>query len=422
MRSVFILLISIFLFHTAKAQFDITAELRPRAEVRNGYKHLRVDDNDPAVFVSQRSRIVFGYQKKNLRMKLSVQDVRVWGDEEIASATGHFGDYASLDLNEAWIEFDFLKYSSMRVGRQYFAYDDYRLLFKRNWNQQSMPYDAILYKFEHPVVNVDVALSWNNTKENLFGNLYPTDRIKTTNFIHLNKKWNENLETNMIALFSGYEKTDSTETIYVRNTFGIYTMYNPGNFSFKASSYYQTGKNKMGVDVQAYLIAAEASRKIIKTRIKIGGAIVSGNKPGDDNNFREDNLFDLLYGARHRYFGLMDYFSNMGKGTANAGLTDIYTGISRKITENTELTLDYHYFLLSQEIFNDSKTLPRSLGSEIDLYFSWNVSQDVKLQGGYSFILPDETLEFIQGVETENSRFSYWGWVMLTVKPVLFKE
>lgn len=68
--------------------FKVSAEFRPRAEVRNGYRHLRNDTTRAAFFISQRSRIHFHYQRPGLIFHTSIQDVRVWGEDDPRSTDG----------------------------------------------------------------------------------------------------------------------------------------------------------------------------------------------------------------------------------------------------------------------------------------------------------------------------------------------
>jgi hypothetical protein len=46
----------------------------------------------------------------------------------------------------------------------------------------------------------------------------------------------------------------------------------------------------------------------------------------------------------------------------------------------------------------------------------------VNLRGGYSFIIPNSSLEILQGIGKDNSEFSSWAFLMLTVKPTFFKN
>ena len=73
-------------------QLEINAELRPRAEVRHGYKAIPKEDAEAATFVSQRTRLNFYYSHSKFKVGISFQDVRVWGDEQLFNATGVYGD------------------------------------------------------------------------------------------------------------------------------------------------------------------------------------------------------------------------------------------------------------------------------------------------------------------------------------------
>ena len=54
-----------------KAQFTMTAEIRPRAEFRNGFKKLTSEGTDAAFFVEQRSRLYFDYKHTKFKLHLS---------------------------------------------------------------------------------------------------------------------------------------------------------------------------------------------------------------------------------------------------------------------------------------------------------------------------------------------------------------
>ncbi|MDZ7741621.1 MAG: alginate export family protein [Bacteroidota bacterium] len=384
--------------------------------MRAGYKKLKDASREPAWIISQRTRLRASYSKSFYSLGISIQDVRLWGDESLVSSTGVFGDDASLDLNEAWIEMKFLKYSSVKIGRQYFMYDDYRLLWGRNWNQHSLSYDALLYSFKHPFLEAEFAISWNNTQDLLFENFFPEDRIKTLNFIHLSKKWGESFRSNIMILFAGYEKSDTTQVIYVRNTYGTYLSYNKNNLNLSGSAYYQGGKNREGLDVDAWCLSANAGVKAGKMRFKAGWVLISGNKPGTEVSGKKDQLFDIIYGARHRYYGYMDYFSNIPKSTGGGGLADYFAAVEFHPLEKIRLEAAYHYFELAREVMIEGAKKNKSLASEIDLSMRWLLSEEIELQGGYSLMLPQETLENMQGFNKGASDYSSWAWLMLTAK------
>ncbi|MBZ0242887.1 MAG: alginate export family protein, partial [Bacteroidales bacterium] len=188
------LLLLMFSAFGLQAQFEISAELRPRFEYNDGYVGVPTDQTEPTYFVSQRSRINLKFNQEKYRMFFSLQDVRVWGADDVATGTGSYMNTGSTGIHQAWAEFNVFENSRIRVGRQEFKYDDQRLLAWRNWNQYGLTYDALLYSYQRENWQFDVALSYNNDASKGgsagFGvNNFDLDpigrRLRTLNFIYL---------------------------------------------------------------------------------------------------------------------------------------------------------------------------------------------------------------------------------------------
>ena len=413
------------------AQLTMNLEYRPRAEARYGYKMLPDSASKPLYGFSHRARLNFFYQKDWLKLGFGIQDVRIWGDENIYSSTGVYGSEASIDLSEGWVQMSFLKYSSIKIGRQFLVYDDRRLISDRNWNQSSLFYDAILYNYAKEKLSIDAVVSLNLEKDTLFMNRYTTKKMKTLDLVHATYAFSPQFKASAIVVGSGYTKDDKSETIYMRGTYGTFLEYKKEGATVWGSLYYQNGKNSKGRDVSTYNVNIYGNRKFGKLTAGAGFSLVSGDKieAADTTSAGgTDNLFDLLYGNSHQQYGHLDYFSSMGKGTANGGLIDYYVTLEYQMTEKTALLADYHHFTLQQDIVDPrydpidiSKTISeRSLGHEFDLGFRIIFNKIVKLQGGYSFMFQDSTLETIQYKESGNTEFPSWGWLMLTVNPEIF--
>lgn len=398
------------------AQINISAEIRPRAEYRNGYKILNTAENDPAAFVSQRTRLGVLFTNNRLKTGISFQDVRVWGDESLTSSKGVFGDEASVDLNEAWIEIQLTGKSVMKIGRQYFEYDDARLLAIRNWNQHSVSYDALLYRFKNQAMQVDAAFSFNNEKEQIFGQLYPPGKMKTLDFFRAAWK-NETLKIAAISLVSGHTASEKSETIYLRASYGLYVSCSIDEFNGFFSGYYQHGKNQSGEKVSAFNLNMEASYRIRNLKLASGFSFLSGNNP--HNSSQTDHRFDLLYGARHRYYGEMDYFSNLPVATGNAGLVDIFLSLDYWFGKGMSIYAITHYFSNQHQYYHSAmqKNEDCFLATELDLGLSADLSREMNLKCGFALLKPSSTLEAIQNLDA--SPISTWAWMQLTVKPSL---
>lgn len=425
-------LLLLFISHT-KGQFTLKGEFRPRFEYRGGYGEILSKDEKPILTVSQRSRLSAYYQTGILTFGLAIQDVRVWGDDDIYSSTGVMGSKASIDLNEAWLGIKPYKNGLIKIGRQYWIYDDERLLSSRGWNQGEIKYDAFLFQHIQDKLQFDVGLSWNNIKdttnyaENIIFDEYQggKGKMKSLNFIYLKKDITDWLNISILGLGSGFNATDSTTKINWQGTFGGYLWIKKGGLNALASGFYQSGKNRKGLKTNAYMFAVSGDYAF-KKPFSIGAGIdyLSGNdQQNDDPDYKEkSHSFDNLYGVRHRVFGHLDLYNNLPKSTANGGIVDIFLRLKWNPVKNTQLGADFHFFNLQNEVIDktkpDIKYLSKNLGQELDLNISWDISKIFNLRGGYSFYLVTDSMEKLQGIEPGNSRFPTWIWVMLTAKPI----
>ena len=426
------ILFFVFLTQGLFAQFSVEGQVRPRGEVRDGYKLLPDSTKEPAQFISQRTRLIFDYNNNKYKYKIrfSLQDIRVWGDETLYSSTSVKGDNACVDVHEAWVELSLNEKSSIKAGRQELKYDDQRLIARRNWGQTGLTYDAFLYKYNNNNLQFDFGLSLNNNKENKFGNLYTPDKMKTLDFIYLKKKFNDNLNISLISIASGFEKDDASETIYVRGSYGTNVVYQKDNFKIRGSAHYQNGKNKIGQDVSAYFLGLSNDYKINKLIVTTGIDYLSGQDASstDSSYIKTDHRFDILYGSRACHYGNMGYFSQINKATDNGGLINIFAKLEYQLLEKNTVNLNCHLLMLANNVADDTytgtgfKALNKNLGSEFDFIFTRKFSKDVKLQLGYSFLMPFESLKIIQNVNDKGCRFPQWGWIMLTVTPDIFKS
>src|SRR5882762_4910028 len=122
---------------TAQGQMTLTGQLRTRTELRDGLGNLVPAGSKPAAFTSQRTRLIFGYKWDRLTFGVSIQDVRVWGQDasSISNADGN-----KLMLHEGWAELMLFNKAdttikskgidlmSIKIGRQELSYDDVRLI------------------------------------------------------------------------------------------------------------------------------------------------------------------------------------------------------------------------------------------------------------------------------------------------------
>ena len=182
------ILVFIIFTGAVNAQITLGGQLRTRAEFRNGTGTLRLINNDPAFFLSQRTRLTFQYKQSRVIFHTTVQDVRVWGQDASTISTA---DGSKLGVHEAWAEVILtnkkdgsfkkpsVEYFSIKTGRQELNYDDGRLLGDHDWAQQARRHDALVFKLQDKGWQADAgfAFSRNTDAFNYNGNYYTPANI-----------------------------------------------------------------------------------------------------------------------------------------------------------------------------------------------------------------------------------------------------
>jgi len=426
------LLTSVLMINTLQAQFTLSGEFRTRAEANNGYKYLPVEGDVVQYYVSQRSRLTANYQSQKYDVRLTLQDVRAWGGEDLYSGAGVWGSSSGFDVYEAYVDLKLSDNSRLKIGRQEFKYDDQRLLSWRNWNQYGLTYDALVYKYTRDSWRFDLGLSYNSTDAKILGdtknknNYYFADknRMKTLDFIYLKKQFSNAFYMAFTGIYAGYAESETSNEVNGTLTYGLHGNYKKNGLSFMTNLYMQGGENQSGVDKRAYFITTEAGYMMSGFRPGIGMDIISGHDASnDDTDYQNtDHVFNLMYGARFKYYGWLNHFVIMSKHTKGGGLVDIYPNLTYKMNKKTTLKAYYHLYSLQGEVANpDGGYYDKSLGSAIDFMYIQKVNKEINIKAGFSYSMPSETLEMFKTGETETDT-PYWGWLMLTVKPTFFTK
>lgn len=401
---IFLLCCTLAASATAQAQLSLQGELRTRAEYRHGFAALPAPDADAAFFISQRSRIKFGYKTSALSFGLSLQDVRVWGDEAQTK------DEPSIGLHEAWADVELSDVLGVKLGRQELVYDDHRLLGNSDWNQQGRSHDALVLHYRNNGWNADMGGAFNQKAEALFGTRYSTANYKTLAYLWIGKQIDTSLKFSLIGITDGLQKTDSTTDIANRYTYGGNGEYSTAGFTIKATLYGQSGIDRSGKDIAAYFAAASLGYTFGNAGVAVGYELVSGTAASE----REENhTFNTLYPTNHKFYGTLDYFPL--PDTRNGGLQDIYATVQYDPAQQLKLRLDAHSFSLAADIANGGNVPDKALGTEIDFTATYAASPVVTLSGGYSQMFASETMEMLTG--GSSSETANWMWLMLSIKP-----
>ena len=396
---------------------EIGGQVRPRFEMRKGYKTLPPANADAAMFISQRSRLNVLFGQAGIRAGLSLQDVRTWGDVPQLNAADRNGPA----LHEAWGEATLAPWLAIRAGRQELSYDDQRILGSVDWAQQGRSHDALLFMSQPSEKSkLHLALAFNQEGEALFG----TDYSIAGNYKALQFLWyqitGEKLTLSVLALNNGMAFTDLTDsldptqqTVY-SHTIGPRAIFRTGKMQAHASFYYQGGKDAGKRDLSAYYASAELMRELTD-HLRAGAGIeyLSGTDQG--GIAKENHSFTPLYGTNHKFNGWMDYFY-VGNHSNSVGLMDIHIPVHYK-RDAYSFSLIPHFFSAAAAIADPEapeKEMERYLGTEIDLMFAYRLSAEASISCGLSLLQSTDALKALKGGEEKTAS---WGWVMLDIKP-----
>ncbi|WBU88236.1 alginate export family protein [Cellulophaga omnivescoria] len=411
LKNVFFTTFLIIIQQVNAQQFNLDAEIKPRFEFRNGYSTLNSDAVDPASFVSQRTRLNFGYKGTEFNAFVAAQNVRVWGDAATLSTT----DANGITLQQAWAE-AFLGKWSFKLGRQHIAYDTERIFGRADWNQQGRSHDALKIKFKPNATNrIDIGFALNETSQSIFEEDYTLNNYKNFQYLWYNTKFNK-IGLSFLFLNTGFAFDDNNEQkIAYNQTIGLTSALNDTRWSANASIYLQTGKIENS-DLSALNASATINYSLnSEFLVGLGAEYMSGT---DMNETTGDlNSFTPWFGTNHRYNGIMDYFY-VGNHSNSVGLVDINAKINYS-KNKFSVNLAPHFFSSAATIVNGNGIEQDSyLGTEIDLTFGYKASKSILFNAGYSQMFASDSMEIIKGGDA--SMTNNWAWAMITFKPHFF--
>lgn len=405
--------------HTSeREEFRIDLEFRPRTEFRNGYRRLRSDTTNPSFFTEQRSRLYFNYKRERFIFHTSIQDIRVWGEDDPRSTNG------TLQIFEAYVEPTLSEKLSVRIGRQKIMYDNQRLFAQNDWRQSGGSHDAVRLMFIAPALEGDFIAAYNQ-EEGAQDRFLETDfspetfnnyKILLANFW----KWkpSENFILTVVNAMDGFQDEINKRNHNLRLTSGGRIEYDNKMLYFTLAGYYQYGETPGGTKLSAYYYQPEVKYQTPEhCTFRLGAEIFSGDDNENPDNV--SNSFDALYGVNHRFLGSMDYFTRFPSDFNNAGIIAPYLFTFYEINKKITLRADFHLFYSQNNYVNNGAILDKYLGFENDLLFRFSPNDYAVLDLGYSYALPTSSMEAVKN-GGDSDLFQSWAFIMLTFKPNLF--
>ncbi len=427
-----------------KAQLDSSGQLRPRPEFRDGQGAPLPKGAQDAFFISQRTRLNVSYSMYRLKFDLSLQDVRVWGQDASTINTTTTQNNNGLQLHQAWAEIQLTDSTpknqslSLKIGRQELVYDDQRLLGNLDWLQQARSHDAALLKYEAGSWMVHLGAAYNQNQQNVSGTIYnPTPpgnypantnggaMYKSMQFLYAGKQ----LEAGNLSFlffsdqFSKYQmdtvNNEATKAFqsgtWLRATTGLYFTNKFHLTTITASGYYQFGRTASGQRLSAGLLSGVVQQELTKTfSMALGLDYTSGSSTSATSH-----AFDPLYGTPHKFWGLMDYYY-AANGFGRSGLVDAYVKIKFKTGERWLLTTDLHQFNSPSPVIvpGDPGNPKKSFGQELALVADYTLTRQISFEGGYCHYWSTSLLASANVKNVPNARSdANWAYIMIDIRP-----
>ena len=408
-------------------EFDMSLQLRPRTEYRNGaYRPLQTGE-EPAILTHNRTRLTMNYSNGDkLKMRVSLQNINIWGQANQVQPLDTTNN--NIGLFEAYADIKLSENMRTKIGRQMIALDDDRIFGTFDWHPAGRSHDALNISWKKQNTEVQSYFAFNQNY-NTIGNVNnPTGQYfspenaqpyQHLQMIYAKYNFTPKHYLSVLANNIGFKDLKTDNKTYNMQTIGANYFGNGNLWNVGLSAYYQFGETNVGRKTSATLLSAVVDYKINKpSKIGLGIDYLSGdntNKPTQEAT----NIFNPLYGTHHKFYGIMDYFYT-GNPHGNVGLLDTYVRYSTVINPKLSISAVGHFFNSGAKIYQNNQKKSNYLGSELDLSFNYNIMKNVSLIGGYSNFFNTESLRYLK--KTPNARGNQdWVWLSLNINPQIFK-
>jgi hypothetical protein len=398
-------------------ELKVDAELRPRFELRNGYRMLRNDTTSAAGFVSARTRLNLQYDHPKYAMVFSIQDIRVWGEDDPRSTTG------TIQLFEGYFDLKFKYGLKLRVGRQRLMYDNQRLFAQNDWRQNANAHDGLRLSWKGKQLESELSSFFNQSSEQVFGTAFNTPGFSTYKFLgvhYLKATLSERFTLTTLNAVDGFQDLVDKEHVHFRFTSGGRLEWKKNNWYLTLASYYQYGRTISNQQISAFYAQPEIKwERKEKAFVRLGAELLSGQNVYDtlDKTYRS---FVPLYGVAHRFNGYMDQFTSFPNDLNSRGLFNPYLFLSITLNKKLSVRTDVHAFFTMTEVRDtDGAALNALMAIENDWLLNYKMNDATNLEWGVCWLVPERSMVMVKG-DGVDGKLNYWTYVMLTFRPTLF--
>jgi hypothetical protein len=149
------------------------------------------------------------------------------------------------------------------------------------------------------------------------------------------------------------------------------------------------------------MLAARIGASVLEDRgsVTLWYDHLSGDGDLSDGEVR---VFSTVFGARNRFYGRADYFTDIPAQTGGLGLRDAALKLSLRPVDPLTLNLDLHAFRSA----SDGDVSSRRFGEEIDAWARMLFRRHLVLQAGYSWTRAGPLMEQL-GLLEGTGNFAY---------------
>lgn len=433
------------------AQFVIWGEIREKIQFRDGYREIKGPGDMGYLLNVQRTRLGMSFEKNDLGFVVVAEDTRTWG-ESVGSATQD-----GFGLSSAYFYVRFCERFTFDIGRRDLSYDDGRFISDVGWSDKTVSLDALMFKYKSldKKTSADIGFSFSNDPSS--SNFLTAYSVKNM-YKYFVWGWashefaKKNLIWSVLYAQEVNEKDLNKNILFNKYTVGTnFSVFPDRQLGAYVSLYGQWGKGKTGQAIGAYLASVQLKyNPHPKIEVVLAYDFTSGtnykqaygNLPGDAVGLEgaskdfTSRAFDKFIGSGHSFFGYQDLFSIKGTSdlSQGAGLHQPYVRLFYKPHKQHSIEFTGRYFSLvhpyvidrslpKEDVLSGAyQKMPKSLGTELDILYKYQIFEELSLGVGYSFMLPtkNNTLERISAIAPNQSKFSQFAYIVVAYKPVLF--
>jgi len=402
---------SMLSLHAGEPVLRWTGEVRVRSELDGRDFRSRTPAN---AYTLLRTR--FGAEVTlvdKVRIVLTLQDSRVFGEERSGSAFSTIANTRNLDLLLGYIRIDDLFFDglSLSAGRMGLSYGNERLIGTVGWSNVGRSFDGVLFRLIDDLSSVDLFVM-NTGETNVPPNVatpLTVASVSDTGGLFSGLYYSLRTESQRqydVYLLHEWDRRQSAQENFDLSRFTVGTFLKgmfdriryDGEFAFQFGT-------RQGNTISAYLLSGAVGYNFGDegiTSAGVGYDYLSGTPLGSS----EQTWFDPAFQTGHRFYGFMDYFISIPANTLGRGLQDMYLELLLKPFASSSIVVRAHNFVLAEPWSGQ-----RDLGQELDVVGIFNYNEHVAFETGASTFIPATVMRaWFNGADA-----AWWGYLTTRV-------